>query len=247
MSSESGRASVLSDQETKELLGLLRAGNQEARVRLVEGNIRLVAAVASRFVAANGREREDLFQVGCIGLLKAIDRFDFSYNVCFSTYAVPLIMGEIRRHLRDDNAVKAARSMRELSAKVASSAERLRLANGEEPTLEQLAVDLGLSVEQILPALELRKTALSLSEPVGGEELVLEGILADERSDPQRNLEYLALHEAISILPKQEKQVMFLRYFCDKTQMEVAEELGISQAQVSRTEKRGLLILKEKL
>lgn len=247
MSSESGRASVLSDQETKELLSLLRAGNQEARVRLVEGNIRLVAAVASRFAAANGREREDLFQVGCIGLLKAIDRFDFSYNVCFSTYAVPLIMGEIRRHLRDDNSVKAARSMRELSAKVASSAERLRLANGEEPTLEQLAVDLGLSVEQILPALELRKTALSLSEPVGGEELVLEGILADERSDPQRNLEYLALHEAISILPKQEKQVMFLRYFCDKTQMEVAEELGISQAQVSRTEKRGLLILKEKL
>jgi len=247
VSCESRRASVLSDKETKELLSLLRAGKKEARVRLVEGNIRLVAAVASRFATANGRDKEDLFQVGCIGLLKAIDRFDLTYGVCFSTYAVPLIMGEIKRHLRDDNSVKAARGMREMAAKVAACAERLRSEHGQEPTLEQLAADMGLSVEAILPALELQKSALSLSDPVGGDDLSLEGVLADDRSDPQRNLEYLALHEAISVLPKQEKQVMFLRYFCDKTQVEVASELGISQAQVFRTEKRGLIILREKL
>ncbi|MCI5579680.1 MAG: RNA polymerase sporulation sigma factor SigG [Oscillospiraceae bacterium] len=232
---------VLKESEKTELLKRVKEGNMDARDELISGNLRLVLSVIQRFMG-RGERADDLFQVGCIGLIKAIDNFDISQNVRFSTYAVPMIMGELRRYLRDNAPVRVSRSMRDLAYRAMQSREKLTAEKGCEPKVEDIAKDLGVPRQEVVVALEAVSEPISLYEPVfseSGDTIYVLDQLGDHNDD-MNWLNELSLKEAIAELGKREKRILDLRFFRGKTQVEVAKEIGISQAQVSRLEKGAL-------
>ena len=232
---------TLTAAETDALLRQAKEGDKAAREKLVEGNLRLVLSVLQRF-AGRGENADDLFQVGCVGLLKAIDNFDISQNVRFSTYGVPMIIGEIRRFLRDNNALRVSRSLRDTAYRAMQSREELEKQLGREPTVDEIAQKTGLSRREVSAALESVVEPLSLEEPVyadGGDAVYV----IDQVRDPDGEdswISGLQFRQTVAGLTPREKRIMELRYLKGKTQMEVAREIGISQAQVSRLEKAAL-------
>lgn len=239
---------VLKEQEKMELLKLAQSGNKQARDKLITGNLRLVLSVIQRF-AGRGENFDDIFQVGVIGLLKAVDNFNTELDVKFSTYAVPLIMGEVRRYLRDNSPIKVSRSIKDVAYKAMQAKERLLIKNQKEPTIEELAAEVGLPKSEIVTALESISDPISLYEPVfsdSGDTLYVLDQVGDKNDDLSW-LEELSLKEAISSLQPREKNILNLRFFQGKTQVEVAKEIGISQAQVSRLEKGALDRIKSSL
>ena len=233
---------VLKNDEMMELLHRSRAGDAEARQRLIEGNLRLVLSVIQRF-SGRGENPDDLFQVGCIGLLKAIENFDPSLNVRFSTYGVPMIAGELRRYLRDFGPLRVSRSIRDTAYKVLQCKEALLRQLDREPTLTEIAQTLGLSLEEVTESMDAIASPVSLYEPVysdGGDPLTVMDQVRDTRNTDEQWIEHIALRQAMSKLGSREKRILALRFYDGKTQMEVAREVGISQAQVSRLEKGAL-------
>ena len=240
---------VLKESEKRELLIKIRDGNEQekkqARDKMVQGNLRLVLSVIQRF-ANRGENPDDLFQVGVIGLIKAIDNFDPNLDVRFSTYGVPMIIGEVRRFLRDNNPIRVSRSMRDTAYHAMQIKEMLTNKNGSEPTVEEIAKEMGVPKEQVVLALEAIVEPVSLYEPVfsdGSDTVYVMDQVGDKRTDEDW-LEEIALKESIRKLSDREKRILSLRFFKGKTQMEVAEEIGISQAQVSRIEKNALDTIK---
>ncbi|MGN0641963.1 MAG: RNA polymerase sporulation sigma factor SigG [Huintestinicola sp.] len=238
---DTSKLTVLKESEKLELLKECRKGSKAARDKLVSGNLRLVLSVVRRFTG-RGENPDDLFQVGCIGLMKAIDNFDTSLDVRFSTYAVPMVMGEIRRYLRDNSPIRVSRSMRDLAYKAMQAKEALTLKYQREPDISEIAKELHCPKADVVMALESISDPVSLYEPVysdSGDTLYVLDQLGDS-SDASEWLDELSLREAISSLKDREKTILYLRFFRGKTQVEVAEEIGISQAQVSRLEKNTL-------
>ena len=236
-----GQLPVLTEAEKRQLLTLAHAGDKAARARMVEGNLRLVLSVVQRF-AQRGENLDDLFQVGCIGLIKAIDNFDPAQEVRFSTYGVPMIIGEIRRFLRDNNTLRVSRSLRDTAYRAMQSREQLEKKLGREPTVEEIARQAGMSRREVAAALESVVEPISLEEPVytdGGDAMYV----IDQVRDPDGEdswISGLQFRQTVAGLTPREKKIMELRYLKGKTQMEVAKEIGISQAQVSRLEKAAL-------
>ena len=233
---------TLSDEEKHELLLKSRAGDDDARQKLIYGNLRLVLSIIQRFTG-RGENMDDLFQVGCIGLVKAVDNFDVEMNVKFSTYAVPMIIGEIRRYLRDNNAVRISRSVRDMAYRSLKAREELIREKEREPTLDEIAKKLGEPRESVLRAMEAIVEPISLYEPVyseGGDALYVMDQIRDSDSSDEKWLESIALREAMKVLNERERKIIQMRFFRNKTQVEIAEEIGISQAQVSRLEKGAL-------
>lgn len=215
-------------------------GDEEARAQLVEENVGLIWCVVRRFLG-RGVESEDLFQIGCIGLLKAIDKFDFAFDVKFSTYAVPMISGEIQRFLRDDGIIKVSRSLKEMAYKAFLAREKLQERLNREPTLEELADDMGVEKEELTMAMEASSEVESLYKPVyqkDGNEVPLLEKLEERDCQEERVLNRMLLSQLLDELGKEERQLIYLRYFSNKTQTEIGHELGISQVQVSRMEKK---------
>ncbi len=236
------RFPLLSDEEMKYLIQRAKDGDQEARERLVNCNLKLVFNLVQRFVN-RGYELEDLFQIGTIGLIKAIDKFDLSYDVKFSTYAVPLIIGEIRRFLRDDSPVKVSRSVKEMANKINKSREKLLAALGRDPTIAEIAEDVGYDREEIVNAMEASHAPTSIYETLyqdDGDPIYLMDAITGSEGDDGAWFDHLALKEVLQQLPEREKRVLLLRFFEDKTQTQVAEIMGISQVQVSRIERQAL-------
>ena len=235
---DTSKLPVLKEAEKMRLLREARDGKKSARDDLVNGNLRLVLSICGRF-AGRGENPDDLFQVGCIGLMKAIDNFDLNQNVRFSTYAVPMILGEIRRYLRDNNPVRVSRSIRDTAYHAMQAKERLTTRLQREPNVEEIAQEMGRPREDVLLALEAIVDPISLQEPVysdGGDTIyVMDQVRAPEGEDTW--LDEIVLRESIDKLQEREKKILFLRFMQGKTQMEVAQEIGISQAQVSRLEK----------
>ena len=239
---------VLSESEKMRLLKEMRAGSPTAREELVNGNLRLVLSVIQRFTG-RGENLDDLFQVGCIGLIKSIDNFNTDLDVRFSTYAVPMIIGEIRRYLRDNNSIRISRSMRDTAYKAMQAKERLTNERMEEPTVEEIAKELGLPREEVVMALESIVEPVSLYEPVysdGGDTIYVMDQVGDHNDD-KNWLDEIALKEAIRSLSDREKKILNLRFFQGMTQIEVSNEIDISQAQVSRLEKGALERIKKQL
>ena len=239
---------VLSESEKMRLLREMRAGNRKAREELVNGNLRLVLSVIQRFTQ-RGENLDDLFQVGCIGLIKSIDTFDISQNVRFSTYAVPMIIGEIRRYLRDNNAIRISRSMRDTAYRAMQIKEKLTTEKLRDPSVEEIAKQMDLPKEEVVLALESIVDPVSLYEPVyadGGDTIYVMDQVGDHNDD-KNWLDEIALKEAIRGLSDREKRILNLRFFKGMTQIEVSAEIGISQAQVSRLEKGALARIKKQL
>ncbi len=239
---------VLSEKEKMRLLRLVKEGDSRAREELVNGNLRLVLSVIQRF-SQRGENPDDLFQVGCIGLIKSIDNFDVSQNVRFSTYAVPMIIGEIRRYLRDNNAIRISRSMRDTAYRAMQAKEMLTSKLLREPTVEEIAEVLELPREEVVLALEAIVEPVSLYEPLyadGGDTIYVMDQVSDTNDD-RTWLDELALKEAMRNLNDREKRILHLRFFKGLTQIEVSTEIGISQAQVSRLEKGALEKIKGQL
>ncbi|MBE6755202.1 MAG: RNA polymerase sporulation sigma factor SigG [Ruminococcaceae bacterium] len=236
---------VLKEKEKLELLAKIKEGDTRAREELINGNLRLVLSVIQRFTN-RGENPDDLFQVGCIGLIKAIDNFNVDLGVRFSTYSVPMIIGEIRRYLRDNNSVRVSRSMRDTAYHAMQIKERLFLENGQEPTVEEIAKELGAKREDVVLALEAIVEPVSLYEPIyndGGDTIYVMDQIGDQNDD--RNwLNEIELREEMKKLSPREKKILYMRFMQGKTQMEVASEVGISQAQVSRLEKGALKRIK---
>ena len=233
------RLTVLSQAETDMLLRRAREGDEAARQKLIEGNLRLVLAVIQRF-DKRGECPDDLFQVGCIGLMKAISNFDPTKNVRFSTYGVPMIAGEVRRYLRDNSAIRVSRSIRDVAYRVLQCKEAMTAELGREPTLEEIAGKLALPVEEVSQALDAVSAPVSLYDPVysdGGDPLTVMDQVMDNRNTELNWMEHMSLRSAFRTLNDREKQILSLRFYDGKTQIEVANVLGISQAQVSRLEK----------
>lgn len=228
----------LSDDEKRSLLARARDGDSAARELLIDGNLRLVLSIVGRF-GARREASDDLFQVGCIGLIKAVDNFKLELEVKFSTYAVPMIIGELRRYLRDNSAVHVTRSVRDLAYRALQAKERLSISSGEV-SLGTVANELGEREDDIRHALEAISEPVSLYEPVfgdGGEAIYLMDQLSDEHSSDEIWLEHIALREALAMLGERERSIINMRYYGGKTQLEIADRIGISQAQVSRLEK----------
>lgn len=233
---------LLSADEMAELLRRTKAGDENAREQLIEGNLRLVLSVIQRF-AGRGESPDDLFQVGCVGLLKAIQNFDPTKEVRFSTYGVPMIAGEIRRYLRDNSAVRVSRSMRDTAYRILQAREKLLSELGRDPTEEEIAKELDIPREEVTFALDAISDPVSLSDPVytdGGESLTVMDQVGDPRNTDESWLECMALSDAMKKLSDREKRILALRFYDGKTQMEVASMVGISQAQVSRLEKNAI-------
>lgn len=236
---------VLKEKEKIELLKKAHSGDKDARDALIKGNLRLVLSVIQRF-SGRGENMDDLFQVGVIGLIKAIDNFNLDLDVRFSTYAVPMCIGEIRRYLRDDNAVRVSRSMRDTAYKAMQVKERLINENQEEPTVEEIAKELGMKKSDVVLALEAIVDPVSLYEPVysdGGDTIYVMDQVGDSNTDNDW-IDEIMIKDEISKLDDRERNIMYLRFMQGKTQMEVAKEVGISQAQVSRLEKNALKRIK---
>lgn len=238
---------VLRESEKVELLKRIREGDQKAREELINGNLRLVLSVIQRFTNRD-ENPDDLFQVGCIGLMKSIDNFDISQNVRFSTYAVPMIIGEIRRYLRDNNPLRVSRSMRDTAYHSMQAREQLQNTLGREPTVEEIAAHMGVNSTDIVLALEAIVEPVSLYEPVysdGGDTIYVMDQVGAQDSDTDW-LDEISIRETIKGLSPREKKILSLRFMAGKTQMEVAAEIGISQAQVSRLEKGAIQKIKDK-
>ncbi len=233
---------TLSKSQKEQLLARIKSGDADAREEFVQGNLRLVLSVIQRF-SNRGENPDDLFQVGCIGLIKAIDNFDLSQNVQFSTYAVPMIIGEIRRYLRDNNSIRVSRSLRDTAYKAMKVKEDLAVKTGKEPTIEEIAKVLNIPKEDVVLATTSIQDPVSLYEPIyndGADAIFVMDQLGDTKNTDENWLEEIALKEALKKLCGREKRILDLRFFKGRTQMEVATELGISQAQVSRLEKSAL-------
>ncbi|CAK7072489.1 RNA polymerase sporulation sigma factor SigG [Tissierella carlieri] len=233
---------VLTNEQMQKLFIKIKAGDLKAREEFIQGNLRLVLSIIQRF-NRRGEHVDDLFQVGCIGLIKAIDNFDLSQNVRFSTYAVPMIIGEIRRYLRDNNSIRVSRSLRDIAYKALNAREQLINKNSKEPTIYEIAEELNLPKEDVVFALEAIQEPVSLFEPIfhdSGDAIFVMDQVKDEKAEDEIWLREIALREAMGKLNNREKQILNLRFYEGKTQMEVAEEIGISQAQVSRLEKNAL-------
>ena len=240
---------TLTAAETDALLARAKDGDSLAREKLVEGNLRLVLSVIQRF-AGRGENADDLFQVGCVGLLKAVDNFDISQNVRFSTYGVPMIIGEIRRYLRDNSSIRVSRSMRDTAYRVLQAREKLQREQQREPTVEQIARELGIRREEVVFAMDAVCDPVSLFEPIysdGGDAVCVMDQVRDNKNTDEDWLEQIALKEAMSRLSERERQILALRYSDGKTQMEVSGEIGISQAQVSRLEKNAIKSIKKNM
>lgn len=230
---------ALSNEEKNELLIKIKNGDMSAREKFINGNLRLVLSVIQRFYN-RGENADDLFQIGCVGLIKAIDNFDLNQNVQFSTYAVPMIIGEIRRYLRDNNQIRVSRSIRDLAYKVLQVKERVVRQTGKEPSIEEIAKELGVEREEIAMSLDAIQDPLSLQEPIykdGTENLYVMDQVKDNKNIDEKWVENLTIAQALKKLNSREKEIIARRFFDGRTQMEVAEEIGISQAQVSRLEK----------
>ena len=240
---------VLKNEETMELLRRTKAGDQAARQELIEGNLRLVLSVIQRF-SGRGENADDLFQVGCVGLIKAIDNFDISQPVRFSTYGVPMIIGEIRRYLRDNSAIRVSRSMRDTAYKVLQVRDKYLAENQREPTVEQIAQELGIPREDVVFAMDAIVDPVSLYEPVysdGGDAICVMDQVSDTRNTDESWTDRIALKEAMKRLDDRERRILSLRFYEGKTQMEVSAEVGISQAQVSRLETGAINTIKKNL
>ena len=240
---------VLTEAEKRELLARVRTGDAAARERMVEGNLRLVLSVVQRF-SQRGENMDDLFQVGCIGLIKAIDNFDPAQQVRFSTYGVPMIIGEIRRYLRDNSSIRVSRSMRDTAYRVLQAREKLQREQQREPTVEQIARELGIRREEVVFAMDAVCDPVSLFEPIysdGGDAVCVMDQVRDNKNTDEDWLEQIALKEAMARLSERERQILALRYSDGKTQMEVSSEIGISQAQVSRLEKNAIKSIKKNM
>ncbi len=239
----------LSSERKRELLLLTKEGDEQARQELIDGNLRLVLSIIQRF--SNRRENmDDLFQVGCIGLIKAIDNFNTELDVKFSTYAVPMIIGEVRRYLRDNNIIRVSRSLRDMAYKSLQAKELLQKKLQREPTIEEIAKELGEKSEDISKALEAIVEPVSIYEPVyndGGDSIYVIDQLSDRENSDDAWLEDISLKEALKKLSEREKKIINMRFYKGKTQMEIAEEIGISQAQVSRLEKGALERIKKNM
>ncbi len=240
---------VLSDDEKKALLLRTKQGDENARRELISGNLRLVLSVVQRFTGRR-ENLDDLFQVGCIGLVKAVDNFNIELDVKFSTYAVPMIIGEIRRYLRDNNSIRISRSLRDLAYRALQAKEELTKQKECEPTVDDIAQHLGESKESIVRAMEAIVEPISLYEPVyneGGDSIYVMDQISDTNTSEEIWLENIALKQAMKSLTERERTIINLRYYKNKTQMEIAEEIGISQAQVSRLEKGALEHMKRQI
>ena len=240
---------VLKAEVMKELMLKIRQGDENAREEFIQGNLRLVLSVIKRF-NNRGENLDDLFQVGCIGLIKAIDNFDLSQNVRFSTYAVPMVIGEIRRYLRDNNSIRVSRSLRDIAYKALQVREQLINKHNKDPNISQIAKELDLPREEIFFALDAIQDPVSLFEPIyhdGGDAIFVMDQISDNKNHDESWVENISVKQAIQKLNDREKHILNLRFFEGKTQMEVAEEIGISQAQVSRLEKTALTHMKKYL
>ena len=241
------RLKTLTSGQMDELLQKAAAGDENARQMLIEGNLRLVLSVIQRF-EKRGESPDDLFQVGCIGLIKAIQNFDPSKNVRFSTYGVPMIAGEVRRYLRDNSAIRVSRSIRDVAYRVLQCKEGMLLRLGREPTLEEISKELELPIEDISEALDAVCAPVSLYDPVysdGGDPLTVMDQVRDMKNTEHHWMEHITLQNAFAALGEREKQILSLRFYDGKTQMEVAGSLGISQAQVSRLEKGAITAMRK--
>ena len=240
---------VLKNEETMALLRRTKEGDQAARQELIEGNLRLVLSVIQRF-SSRGENADDLFQVGCVGLIKAIDNFDINQPVRFSTYGVPMIIGEIRRYLRDNSAIRVSRSMRDTAYRVLQVRDRYLAEHQKEPTVEQIAQELEIPREEVVFAMDAIVDPVSLYEPVysdGGDAICVMDQVRDTKNTDEDWTDRIALKEAMKRLDPRERRILALRFYEGKTQMEVASEIGISQAQVSRLEKNALKCMKNYL
>ncbi|PWM15337.1 MAG: RNA polymerase sporulation sigma factor SigG [Clostridia bacterium] len=241
------RLQTLSNEEMMRLIELAQKGDQAAKQRLVEGNLKLVLSVIQRFLG-RGENPDDLFQVGCIGLLKAITNFDTTKDVRFSTYGVPMIAGELRRYLRDYSPIRVSRSVRDLAYRVLQCKQAMTAENGREPTFAQIAERLGVPEEDVVGAMDAVSTPVSLYEPVytdGGDPLTVMDQVRDVKNTDEQWLESIALRQAMQDLSERERRILALRFYDGRTQMEVAGSLGISQAQVSRLEKGALASIRK--
>lgn len=240
---------LLKNQEKEALFMRIKQGDEEARQQYIEGNLRLVLSVIKRFSSSN-ENVDDLFQIGCVGLIKAIDNFDTNHNVKFSTYAVPMIIGEIRRFLRDSNPIRVSRSLKDVAYKAIYAKENLMREHQKEPTITEIATEIGIPKEDIVYAMDAIQSPMSLYEPVyteGGDTLFVMDQISDKKNREELWVEHISLSDAMKKLNDRETEIITLRFFDGKTQMEVADMIGISQAQVSRLEKNALRIMKQYL
>ena len=240
---------LLTSEEKDALFARILKGDKNAREEYIKVNLRLVLSVIQRFSSSN-ENVDDLFQIGCIGLIKAIDNFDVTQNVKFSTYAVPMILGEVRRYLRDNNSIRVSRSLRDTAYKALYARDALTKKNLREPTIMEIADEVGISKEEITYAMDAIQTPVSLYEPVytdGGDPLCVMDQISDKKNREENWIEQLSLNEAMKRLPERERHIIDMRFFEGKTQTEVAEEVGISQAQVSRLEKNALKAMRNYL
>ena len=243
------RLPLLKAEEKEALFSRIEAGDKQAREKYIEGNLRLVLSVIKRFSSSN-ENVDDLFQIGCIGLIKAIDNFDSTLNVKFSTYAVPMIIGEIRRFLRDNNSIRVSRSLKDTAYKAIYARENLTRKNLKEPTIEEISKEISMSKELIVNALDAICNPVSLYEPVyqeGGDILYIMDQISDKKNKEEHWVEEISLRDAMDHLPQREYDIIKLRFYEGKTQTEVADEIAISQAQVSRLEKNALKYMKNYL
>lgn len=239
----------ISREESEQILKKIKAGDEQAKDYYIYCNMRLVLSVAQRFVSSK-ENMDDIFQVGCVGLLKAIDNFDITLNVQFSTYAVPMIIGEIKRFLRDSSSMRVSRSLRDTAYMVLKSKEKLQLGRSDEVGLEEVASDLNITIREVYDAIDAISTPLSLDESFyneGDEEMRLDEHIADTEHSIEKWIDHTDLLDAIKHLDEREREILNLRYFIGKTQMEVSDSVGISQAQVSRLEKNALAHIKNSL
>ena len=237
---------LLKQEEKERLFTQIEEGDLLAREKYIEGNLRLVLSIIKRFSSSN-ENVDDLFQIGCIGLIKAIDNFDSKLNVKFSTYAVPMIIGEIRRYLRDNNAIRVSRSLKDTAYKAIYTRDILTRRNLKEPSIEEISLEIGISKEDIVYAMDALQNPMSLYEPVftdAGDTLYVMDQISDKKNKEENWVEKLSLNDAMNHLAEREREIITLRFFEGKTQMEVADMIGISQAQVSRLEKNALKIMR---
>lgn len=240
---------LLKGEKQEELFQRIKNGDASARMEYIEGNLRLVLSIIRRFSASN-ENMDDLFQIGCVGLIKAIDNFDTTIGVKFSTYAVPMIIGEIRRYLRDNNSIRVSRSLKDTAYKAIHARENMTRKNQKEPSIEEIASEVGISKEEITYALDALQSPMSLSEPIytdGGDTLYVMDQISDKKSKEETWIEHISLSQAMKKLEPRESEIITLRFFEGRTQMEVAEYIGISQAQVSRLEKNALKTMRSYL
>lgn len=240
---------ILSDEEKEALFARIKKGDKQAKEEYIKGNLRLVLSVIKRFNSSN-ENPDDLFQIGCIGLIKAINNFNTELNVKFSTYAVPMIIGEVRRYMRDNNSIRVSRSLRDTAYKAIYAKEKYVRAFQKEPTVQEIASEIGISREDIAFALDAIQAPMSLQEPVyneGGDALYVMDQLSDTKNKEEKWVEDLSLQAAMNRLCERERYIIRLRFFEGRTQMEVAQDVGISQAQVSRLEKNALKTMKQYL